>query len=110
MYSQRKGKGDGKSMIFEDFFDTFVKDRGSQTRQRPSDSVTISKKKKKIITGCPDNYSFTRFTKIDGEPAIICEKSEKITSEESMSNWKGFVRKDYYKALKWILYQILDYI
>jgi molecular chaperone GrpE len=56
MYTQRKGKGDGKSMVFEDFFDTFVKDRGSQTRQRPSDSITISKKEFQILKAKLEKY------------------------------------------------------
>jgi molecular chaperone GrpE len=56
MYTQRKGKGDGKSMMFEDIFDIFLKDRGSKTRQRPSDNVMISKKEYQELKNGLEKY------------------------------------------------------
>jgi molecular chaperone GrpE len=56
MYNQRKGKGDGKSMMFEDLFDTFLNDRGSQTRQKSSDNIVISKREYQALKAKLENY------------------------------------------------------
>ena len=45
----RKGKGDGRSMMFDDIFDSFLGDRGSQTRQSSSDNISISKREYEIL-------------------------------------------------------------
>ena len=45
----RKGKGDGRSMMFDDIFDSFLGDRGSQTRQRSSDNISISKREYEML-------------------------------------------------------------
>ncbi|MFX1425955.1 MAG: nucleotide exchange factor GrpE [Promethearchaeota archaeon] len=43
MYTERKGKGDGKSMMFEDLFNPFLTKRGSDIRQRSTDIIQISR-------------------------------------------------------------------
>ena len=49
MNMSRKGKGDGRSMMFEDIFDTFLNDRSSNSRSSSSDSITLSKREFQML-------------------------------------------------------------
>jgi molecular chaperone GrpE len=52
----RKGKEDGRSMMFEDIFDTYLNERGSNGRQRLQDSITISKREYQMLKAKVENY------------------------------------------------------
>ena len=56
MNMSRKGKGDGKSMMFDDIFGSFLNERGSASRQRTPDSVEISKQEYQTLKANLEKY------------------------------------------------------
>lgn len=52
----RREKGDASPMIFEDFFDTFINGRGSNSRQRSLEKITITKKEYQTLKVKAEKY------------------------------------------------------
>ncbi|MFX0080628.1 MAG: nucleotide exchange factor GrpE [Candidatus Hodarchaeota archaeon] len=52
----RREKGDAGSMMFEDFFDTFINGRGSNGRQRSSENVSITEKEYQTLKAKAEKY------------------------------------------------------
>lgn len=56
MNNSRKSKGDGRSMMFEDIFDSFLGDRSSTSRQGSSDTIAISKRDYQMLKATLEKY------------------------------------------------------
>jgi len=52
----RKDRGDGRSMMFDDIFDTFLNDRGYSGRQRSSENIAITKKEYQTLKAKAEKY------------------------------------------------------
>ncbi|MFX1374718.1 MAG: nucleotide exchange factor GrpE [Promethearchaeota archaeon] len=52
----RKDKGEGRSMMFEDFFDNLINEHSSNSRQISSDSIIITKKEYQTLKTKANNY------------------------------------------------------
>lgn len=52
----RREKGDGRSMMFDDIFDSFINDRGSSGRQRSSENIPITKKEYHTLKTKAEKY------------------------------------------------------